>query len=375
MIISITNQNLWLMKRFGLIIIIFFTIVSCKNGHSNDEYLVNGKVKNIPDSTLVRLYLDMETVIDSTIVINEAFQFKGNIERPKRVLLRLAKTSDSRMFWLENNKIEIIGEKGNMRNSIVKGSNTQKEADLLLKLKDSIYQAMEKLGEMVTEHNQDSLFAIHEKMIDAEVAINKKFITDHPNSYESLTVLHQSTMKRIGATETKKLFSKLNKELQLTEEGKSILNFITLNKNPKVGEKYVDFVQTNDNGNLIKVSDVLGKYTLIEFWASWCGPCRGFNPELRKVYDLYKENGFEIVGVSLDSNKKKWLKAIEADSLTWVNLSDTKGWDNEAATIYGITAIPDNFLIDENGIIVARYIRGKHLKEKLKELFAKETNI
>ncbi|HTO34757.1 MAG TPA: TlpA disulfide reductase family protein [Flavobacterium sp.] len=112
-----------------------------------------------------------------------------------------------------------------------------------------------------------------------------------------------------------------------------------------------------------------GKYTLLEFWASWCGPCRSFNPELMEQYELYKEEGFEILSVSLDTDKEKWEKAIQKDGLTWPNVSDLRGENNEAAMIYGVRDIPDNFLIDENGIIIARFIRGESLKNKLKELF------
>ncbi|WP_082794000.1 peroxiredoxin family protein [Roseivirga seohaensis] len=124
--------------------------------------------------------------------------------------------------------------------------------------------------------------------------------------------------------------------------------------------------QANVDGQTIQLSELKGKYTLIEFWASWCGPCRAFNPEL---VELYNDQGFEILGVSLDSNKEKWEKAIEKDGLTWPNVSDLKGDNNEAAMIYGVRDIPDNFLIDENGIIIDRFIRGEKLQMRLKQLF------
>ena len=357
------------MRNIGLIIITLSILTSCQKNHLVDGYLINGVVRNMPDSTTVVIYLDMETILDSTIIINEKFQIKGKVKRPTRVMLRIESTRDSRMFWLENNKIDIIGEKGNMRNSKIVGSKTQKEANILLERKDSIYKEMDRLGKMITESNRDSLFNIHEQMIDTEVEINKNFITDYPNSYESLTVLYQSTMRKLGPVETDKLFFLMNKELQLTEEGKSITLFIQLNKSPKVGEKYVDFEQANIKGQQIRFSEIMGRYTLLEFWASNCGPCRGFNPELVKEYELYKDKGFVIVGVSLDTNKEKWIKAVEKDGLIWENVSDLKGFDNEVAMIYGVTAIPENFLIDENGIIIDRYLRSDNLKKKLRELF------
>ena len=358
------------MKNIVLIIFTLSILTSCQIDHSTDGYLINVTAKNIPDSTKVLMYLYPKTdiVVDSTIVIGEKFQFKGKIERPRIAMLRIESTKDTRMFWLENHKIDIAGKKGDLKNSKVVGSGTQKEAEKLLQRKGSIFKEMEKLEAKVTESNRDSLFVIYEKMQDVEIEINKKFIRDYPDSFESLTQLNWSK-ERLGSDETSKVFSQLNKNLQSTEEGKLIKEFITKNKNLKVGDKYIDFEQPNIDNEMIKVSNIKGKYTLLEFWASWCGPCRGFNPELVKEYELYKDKGFVIIGISLDSNKEKWITAVEKDNLIWENICDLKGSNNEAAMIYGVRDIPDNFLIDENGVIIARYIRGDNLKKKLKKLF------
>jgi thiol-disulfide isomerase/thioredoxin len=323
----------------------------------------------MPDSTKVVMYLDMDSILDSTIVLNERFQFKGDVKRPTRVVLRIESTGDGRMFWLENKTIHITGEKGDFYNSKITGSETQVEAELLLERQDSIRTEMKMLGDVLTESNMDSLFAINEEMLDVAAGITKGFIKDYPDSYESLTALEGFAMRRLGAVETGKVFSLLNKELQTTEEGKAIAKFIEVNKNPKVGENYVDFEMADAQGLPIRLSDMLGKYTLLEFWASWCGPCRAFNPELVEEYNKYQNKGFVILNVSLDTDKEKWLKAIEKDGMEWHNVSDLKGFNNQAALIYGVDAIPENFLIDEKGTIIARYLRGDNLKEKLKELF------
>ena len=250
----------------------------------------------------------------------------------------------------------------------IDGPETQKEAELLLKRKDSIFKEMENLEAKVTDKNRDSLFVIYEKMIDVEIEINNKFIQEYPDSYESLTRLNWSK-ERMGSEKTAKIFSLLDSELKSTEEGKAIEDFIANNKNLEVGDKYVGIEQPDINGKMIELSQIHKKYTLIEFWASWCGPCRSFNPELVELYKMYKDKGFEIFGVSLDTDKEKWKKAIEKDGVIWANVSDLKGNNNKAAMIYGVRDIPDNFLIDENGIIIARFIRGEKLEKKLKELF------
>ncbi|WP_072881408.1 TlpA disulfide reductase family protein [Salegentibacter echinorum] len=359
------------MKNIGLLIILLSVIISCAKNNKSEGYTINGALRNLPDSTSVVMYLDMDTVLDSTIVMNEKFRFKGKIERPRRVMLRIESTKEGRLFWLENKMIDITGEKGNIQNSQIEGSTTQDEAELLLSRKDSIYEKMESLRDMITDANRDSLFLVHEKMIDQEVEINKEFIKDYPNSYESITVLNDGTMQRLGPLETGKLFSLMNDSLRSTKEGKTIADFIKLPASPKVGEQYVDFKQKNMEGQSVKFSEVIGKYTLLEFWASWCGPCRSSNPELIQLYERYKDNGFTIVGVSLDTNKEKWIKAVQQDGLNWQNLSDLKGFHSKPAEVYGVTAIPENFLIDENGIIIARYLRGNNLEKKLKELLEK----
>lgn len=363
------------MKAIGLILILFTTIVSCKTDKEKETtgYLVNARANNMADSTKVVMYLYPETdvAIDSATIYNETFRFKGEIEKPTLAMLRMEDIDEYKMFWLENSTIEIVGEKGNFSNGSVTGSKAQKEADLLEKRKDSIHQEMDELEEMITESNRDSLLVVYEKMIDKEAEINKTFIEEFPDSHVSLFTLQFGTMRRIGAEETGKLFALMPPELQSTEGGEFIEKFIKLNKNPKVGDVYSDFEQANPKGKPVKFSEIKGKYILLEFWASWCGPCRSENPELVKIFESYKDKGFNIVGVSLDTNREKWIAAIKEDKLPWKNVSDLKGFNNEVALIYGISEIPDNFLIDENGLIIARYLRGDDLKNKLKELFDK----
>lgn len=133
----------------------------------------------------------------------------------------------------------------------------------------------------------------------------------------------------------------------------------------------VDIVQNNPEGKPLKLSDYKGKFVLIDFWASWCGPCREENPNLVKTYQQFKDKGFEIFGVSLDTpgDHLKWINAIKNDQLTWPQVSDLKGWENEAAKIYGIRSIPASFLIDPSGKIIAKDLRGTALTTELEKIF------
>jgi thiol-disulfide isomerase/thioredoxin len=130
-----------------------------------------------------------------------------------------------------------------------------------------------------------------------------------------------------------------------------------------------DFTQNTTEGKPMNLSDLRGKVLLVDFWASWCGPCRKENPHVVKLYEQYKDKGFDVLGVSLDNNKDAWIKAIEKDGLPWHHISDLKGWQNEAAQLYSVSSIPHTILLDRAGRILARNLRGPALDEALKEIF------
>ncbi|PBQ34792.1 hypothetical protein CNR22_02635 [Sphingobacteriaceae bacterium] len=197
----------------------------------------------------------------------------------------------------------------------------------------------------------------------------KTFIKTHPKSAVSAYVIgNDLNNAAIPLTEVIEALSYVDKSLENNSFIKASNKRVEDSKGTMVGYTATNFSQTTPDGKLVSLKDFRGKYVLIDFWASWCRPCRAENPNVVAAYNRYKDKGFTVLGVSMDSNKDPWLNAIQQDNLTWTHVSDLKGWGNEVGKIYGVTGIPQNYLIDKEGKIVAKDLRGAALDEKLAEI-------
>ena len=325
---------------FGILALFIF---SC-NENPKEEFSLTGTTNGIENGTI--LYLDRvsdEKIIDSVKVENNSFTFQTKLPNtPLQIVLRTKDFSHYRFLWLENNQMEFDGTETDFRNANITGSISENLSQSLSREIDSLPRNESLKKEM-------------------------EFVRNNPNSIVSANILsiYSTTC---GKEKTKELFDLFSIENKNSEYGKSISNYIELNRDPKIGDKYIDFEMENTKGELKKLSDFNDKIVLLEFWASNCGPCRKENPNLVKTFETYNPKGFEIFAVSQDIKKSSWLTAFETDKLPWMQVSDLKGRDNSASLIYGINAIPDNFLIDRNGIIIGRNLRGQELNKKLAEI-------
>ncbi|WP_435262046.1 redoxin domain-containing protein [Tenacibaculum sp. nBUS_03] len=315
-------------------------IISC-NEKEKEEFSLFGTTNGIENKT--KLFLSFEDdLIDSTEVIDNKFHFKTMLTKsPMQVILRTKDYSHYRFLWLENNKMTMDATNSDFRNAKVMGSETETLSTIFRHKIDTI------------PRNKRHKYRI-------------EFIKNNPDKLFSAYLL-SSYAKSWGKEKTNELFNQFSKNNKNSEFGKSTFRYIKLNKDPKIGEKYVDFEMTDATGDKRRLSEFNGKLVLLEFWASNCGPCRQENPNLVKTYNKFKNKGFEIFAVSEDTKKESWLKAIEKDELPWLQVSDLNK-NNTAFLIYGINGIPDNFLIDQNGKIIERNLRGEKLNEKLTEL-------
>jgi peroxiredoxin len=200
------------------------------------------------------------------------------------------------------------------------------------------------------------------------VKVGKTFVKQHPKALASMWMLMNELRPRLELADFEAEFTSLDKSLQNGKYGQSVEQYIHRQKASGIGVMAEDFSQDDIDGKAVKLSSFRGKYVLVDFWASWCGPCRAENPNVVKAYNKYKDKNFTILSVSLDEDKNRWLHAIKQDGLTWTHVSDLHGWSNEVAVQYNIRSIPSNFLVDPQGRIIARNLRGPALEDKLDEI-------
>lgn len=193
-------------------------------------------------------------------------------------------------------------------------------------------------------------------------------ILSQPKELSSIPLIQKLGGYDPDYKEMRNLFKKLDKKVRKSNQGKVFDRYLQALENSSVGKKAPSITQFDLNGEPYSLSDLRGQYVLVDFWASWCPPCREENPKLVALYQEFKDKNFEILGVSFDREYDPWAKAVEDDQLTWKHISDLQGWNSYAGLIYGVKAIPQNLLVDPDGVIIARNLHGEALRNKLLEL-------
>ena len=344
------------------------TLAAC---NAQSGYKVTGTVEGMPDGKAIIATVNGSSLdtLAKADVKNGSFEFTGNVSEPTGAYIMVIGQRGAIPFMLENANITVNAGQAGLT---VTGSEGQKIYDQFMAINATAQQEAMKLQQEYQAANGDQakMQAVQEAyaklMTDAQ-AKETELIKANPDSYVSTFVI-VSSMGQMEYEQLKERYSLLGEKAKASAQGKAIAAQIAKLESTAIGQIAPNFTITTPEGESISLYDIKGKVKLIDFWASWCGPCRGENPHVVEIYKEYHPKGLEIFGVSLDNNKEAWVKAIADDGLVWKHGSDLKGWQSAPAQLYSVSGIPHTVLLDENNKIIAKNLRGDELKQKIAEL-------
>ena len=369
------------------IILMLFILPVFTAVQAQQKFIIQGKIEGVDNGTRIILarFIDGKSGQDpdTTLIKNGTYKFQGEVSRPVRVSLYIPQTSMnnpsglsySRTFFLCPGLTAIAGK--DIGSATISGNPQEHEyEEQLEELHRLLKPWTDSLGRLNVKTIKDftSKDALKTAQANAEkfhpqfYKIEQDFIRKHANSYVSLDMLESEARVIQYPDDFEGSYILLSSHLKNTPEGRLMGERAMLAVKYAIGKPALDFSQVDSKGNNVSLASLKGKYILIDFWASWCGPCRTEYPYLKEAYKQFKNKGFEIVGVSLDNDKSAWLNAIRDNSFMWPELCDLKGRKNEVALAYGVTGIPANFLIDPAGNIIAKNMYGDDLINKLCEV-------
>lgn len=383
-----------IMKLFIKLLLIGLLFTSCNKEVKRDGYLIDGNAKGIYNG--IRVYLkgldqsNRQIELDTAIVMNEKFTFEGKVSSPHMVFININSVNGNLPIIVENSIITVDVDKENLINSKVSGTKNNeglmiynRNLNSLMQQRNDINLALRDAAQVNDTEKLNSLQVSQSEVNQKLNSLPYEFIENNPDNFYALLIIESMLNNRNAEfVRLTSAYRGLSDDLKATEKGKTLLSQIATvqsileaQQNTEIGKIAPDFSAPTPEGKMLGLKDVKGKITMIDFWAAWCGPCRRENPNIVKVYEKYHEKGLEIIGISLDGNgrqqdpKADWIKAIQDDNLTWHHISNLNYFNDPIAQKYNIQSIPSSFILDADGKILAKNLRGQALEAKMAELF------
>lgn len=360
---------------------VFLIILLFACDRQTDDLIVKADIEGLESgSAVLKRRVNSEFLtLDSTTIDQGNFILRGKLDHPEMCYIYINDTLPYIRFFAENKEMAITGQVDSLREVMVKGSamhDALESYNRMMKPYDeelrSIYQdysSASLAGDTAKVNEYESAF---NRIADEQKATSLSFVEENTDNVLGPYLVWGTLAYDLELNELAGLADQFAPEISGSIYVQQIRDYVNTLEKVAIGQPFTEISLPGPEGKIRKLSELKGKVILIDFWASWCGPCRRENPNVVAMYNDLGGEDFEIFGVSLDEKKENWLKAIEEDELTWVHVSDLKGWNSEAGKEYGVRSIPHTVLIDANGIIVDKNLRGELLRQRVEGLLNKE---